>query len=112
MDEFSAVEQKLGAHMTPSKSAYTKPEAMVLVASGLYAVVNVAFVFTSAAGVLGPAWPIMFLWLGGLSAFMSIGVLAWWTLRGRYAAGFSSSGILAAIAVLHFWAAHASSAAI
>jgi hypothetical protein len=97
--------------MTLSDRAYTKPEAIVLVASGFYAAVNVVFVIVSAAGFLGPVWPITFLGLGGLSAFMSIGVLIWWALRARYAVGFFSAGILAAVAALHLWAAHASSAA-
>lgn len=98
--------------MAPPHRAYTKPEVSVLIVCGIYAAVSAAYILMSAASLLGPAWPPMFLWLSGLSAVLSIGVLVWWLLRARPVAAFATAGILAAVAAGHLWAAYAASAAV
>ncbi len=66
----------------------------------------------SATSMLGTAAPMMFLNLFVLSSVLSLGVLVWWLLRSRVVAGLIYAGILAAVAAIHLWAAHASSAAV
>jgi hypothetical protein len=98
--------------MIASHRTFMKAEIIVLLACVIYAALSLAFVFMSAASLLGPAWPPTFLWLSVLSAVVSIGVFIWWRLRARVVAALASAGILAGVAAVYLWAAEASSAAV
>jgi hypothetical protein len=91
---------------------FTKAESIVLSACFVYAALSLAFVFMSAASLLGRTWPPTFLWLSLLSAVLSTCVFVWWVLRVRVVARLASAGILAGVAALYLWAGHASSAAV
>ena len=98
--------------MTESHRKFTNAESIVLSACCVYAALSLAFVFMSAASLLGPIWPEEFLSLSLLSAVLSTGVFAWWLFAVKVVARLASAGILAGVAALYLWAAHASSAAV